>query len=245
MKKIKTVHIYFLILFMLVLGYFVENPLKKIGFYEQVNKYFGITQLPIFSFLLLYGLIFFKKDKIKRTVAEIKLWFLLVILILMLFVYIFYLSGLNIFSYENLKTIVLDDNYFKNLIKISMYDFNMGYVFSYILYLIASLNFKFYQIFLTIVGIQFVLLFLIIYSPIKNYIKRNVKAYREKKKREREEKLLREQIKIKEALEKNETLKKVKFRENKEKVLKEKVEVFKKVQLTKMVNLNEEMGEDK
>ena len=70
------------------------------------------------------------------------------------------------------------------------------------------------------------------------------RAYKERKRLEEEEKLLYEQVKIKESLEKNEALRKIKFRENKEKILEEKVEFFRKnIQLKKMVNLDEEIGD--
>lgn len=242
LKKIKVVHIYFLSLILLFLGYFIENPLKRIGFYEQLEKYFGLTQIPIFLFLVVYGLLFLKKKSVKRAVLEIKLCFLLIVIVLGLFTYIIYNSGLN---FINIEKIELNEDYFKNLIEISLYKYSIGYIFTYLLFLIVSLNFAFYKIFYILLAIQLILIILIIFSPIKNYLKKSIREYKEKKRTEKEERLLKEQIKIKEALEKKETLKKVKFRENKEKMLEEKVEIFKKIQLTKTVNLNEKIGDNK
>lgn len=243
LKKIRVVYIYFLALFLICLGYFIDSPIKELKIYEKATQYFGITLLPALLFLIFYGLLFLCKNNVKRLVFEIKLYFLLIVIILALYTYIIYKSGLDL---TNIKNIVLDDEYYKSLIEQCLYRFKIGYVPTYALWLILNLKFAFQDIFFAIIITQIILIFLVIYAPIKNYIKNKYRAYKERKKLEHEEKLLYEQIKIKESLEKNETIKRVKFRENKEKLLEEKVEVFRKnIQLQKMVNLEEQTGEDK
>lgn len=240
LKKLNLVYIYFLFLFLICLGYFIENPIKDTGIYEKANLYFGITQLAIIIFFIFYGLIFLNKNKIKRFALEIRLYFLLIVAFLSLCIYVIYNSGLNIFNLNFLNNIVLDEVYFRKLIEDCLYKYKVGYVPTYLLWLILKLNFPFKNIITGIFIVQFLLIFLIVFAPIKNYIKSSVIKYREKKKLEREERLLKEQIKIKESLEKNETLKKIKFRENKEKLLEEKVEIFRKTsELKKFVNLDE------
>lgn len=242
LKRIRIVFIYFLVLFLICLSYFVESPLKELRIYEKAIQYFGITLLPALLFFVFYGFIFFCKDRIKRFVYEVKLYFFLVFVILVLYTYIIYKSGLDL---TDLQNIILDDGYYRNLIEICIYRFRIGYVPTYILWLILNLKFSFQNIFYGMLLAQLVLFFLIVYAPIKNYIRDNYRAYKERKRLEREERLLYEQIKIKESLEKNETIRKIKFRENKEKLLEEKVEFFRKsTELKKMVNLNEDMGDE-
>lgn len=246
MKKIKIVYIYILFLFLICLGYFIDNPIKKIGFYEKANQYFGVTQLPIFLFLLFYGLIFFHKNKIKRFVLEVRLYFLLIVAFLAMATYIIYNSGLDLSNLKNLKAITLNEEYFRNLIENCLYKYKIGYVPTYILWLVLNIKYSFEKIFFGIIITQILLIFLIVFGPTKNYIKKSIKDYKFRKKLECEERLLQEQIKIKEDLEKKETIKKVKFRENKEKLLEEKVELFRKnTELKKFVNLNEQIGDKK
>lgn len=241
LKKIRLVYIYFLALFLLCVGYFIESPMKELRIYEKATQYFGITLIPLFLFFIFYGLLFFCKDIVKRFVYEIKLYFILIVIILALYTYIIYNSGLD---FSNLRNINLNEEYYRTLIEECIYDFKIGYVPTYVLWLILNLKFSFQNIFYTVLIIQVLLTFLVIYKPIKNYIISSYRAYKERKRLAEEEKLLYEQIKIKEALEKKEALKKIKFRENKEKLLEEKVEFFKThMQLKKMVNLNEESGE--
>lgn len=241
LKKIRLVYIYFLALFILCASYFIESPIKELKIYEKATQYFGITLVPIFLFFIFYGLLFFCKDLVKRFVYEIKLYFLLIVVILALYTFILYNSGLDL---SDLKNISLNEEYYRELIEQCIYKFKIGYVPTYVLWLILNLKFPFQNIFYALLISQIILTFLIIYTPIKNYIVNTYKVYKEKKRLAREERLLYEQIKIKESLEKKETLKKIKFRENKEKLLEEKVEFFRThTQLQKMVNLNEETGE--
>lgn len=242
MKKIRLVYIYFLGLFLLCIGYFIESPVKELRIYEKATQYFGITLVPIFLFFIIYGLLFFCKDVVKRFVYEIKLYFILIIVIFAMYTYIIYNSGLDL---SNLKNISLNEEYFKNLIEQCLYRFKIGYVPTYVLWLILNLNFSFQSIFYVLLITQVFLTFLVIYTPTKNYIINTYKSYKKRKKLAEEERLLYEQIKIKEALEKKEALKKIKFRENKEKLLEEKVEFFRThTQLKKMVNLNDKIGEE-
>lgn len=241
MRKIRLVYIYFLALFLLCVGYFIESPIKELRIYERAIQYFGITLIPIFLFLIFYGLLFFCKDSVKRFVYEIKLYFTLVVIIFALYTYIIYNSGLDL---SNLKNISLNEEHYRILIEQCIYKFKIGYVPTYILWSILNLKFSFQNIFYAILITQVFLTYLVIYTPIKNYIVNSYRAYKERKRLAEEERLLYEQIKIKEALEKKEALKKIKFRENKEKLLEEKVEFFRThTRLKKMVNLNEETGE--
>lgn len=67
MKKIKFVYIYFIILFLLAFGYYIDNPLKQTGIYEIAIEYFGITLGFIIFFCVVRVLyIYFKKIILKE-----------------------------------------------------------------------------------------------------------------------------------------------------------------------------------
>lgn len=238
MKKIKFVYFYFVILLFVVLGYFINSPLRKIGIYNKLDQYFGVTLFPTLLFFIIYGLIFLKENSTKRIVAEIKLYMIFISLFLFLSTLIIYFSGLDFSSIEGIKNISLDQNYFKNLIDNCIYRYKIGYFPTYLLYSILTLKYKFFNIFIALILIQVILIFLVVYSPIKNYFRDKIRQYRDKKRIEEEEKLLQEQIRIKEYLEKKQTIKRMKFKENTERIKEEKVEVFKKTtKLTKFVDL--------
>ncbi|MBQ3437215.1 MAG: hypothetical protein IJG31_01680 [Fusobacterium sp.] len=246
MKKIKLVYVYFFIISLFVIGNFFDNPVKQTGIYEKIDQYFGVTALIALLFLLCYGLIFFIKNKIKRFAWEVKLYFMLTAIFFSIYIYILMNSGLEIKTLDSLNLISLNEEYFKNLIELCLYKYQIGYVPTYLLWLILNLKYPFSNIFLTLVFSTFLLVFLVIYAPIKNYIRDAYRERKARKKLEREEKQLHEQIKLKEYLEKNETIKKIKFRENKERVLEEKVEVFRKnIQLKKVINLDINEAGDK
>lgn len=243
MKKVKFVYFYFIVLFLITLGYFIDNPFKEIGIYNKLDEYFGLTLFPTLLFLICYGLIFLKENTVSRKILEIKFYMFFILFFLALYTYIIYKSNLNFSSIEQIKNIKLDKFYFKELINICIYKYKIGYFPTYLLYLLLNLKYEFFYIFLAILLTQIAILFFILYSPVKNYFKTKLKLYREKKQLEEEEKLLHEQIKIKEYLEKNQTIKRMKFKENEERIIKEKVEIFKKeTRLTKTVNIenNEE-----
>lgn len=122
--------------------------------------------------------------------------------------YIIYNSGLDLSNLKNLKAITLNEEYFRNLIENCLYKYKIGYVPTYILWLVLNIKYSFEKIFFGIIITQVLLIFLIVFGPTKNYIKKSIKDYKFRKKLEREERLLQEQIKIKEDLEKKETIKK-------------------------------------
>lgn len=242
LSKIRLVYIYFFALFLFCITYFIESPVKELRIYEKITQYFGITLIPLSLFFIFYGLLFFCKDAIKRLVYEIKLYFILIVVILGFYTYIIYNSGLD---FSNLESINLNEEYYRVLIEDCIYNYKIGYLPTYVLWLILNLRFPFQNIIYAMLLIQVLLTFLVIYIPLKNHILNSYRAYKKRKRLAEEERLLYEQIKIKESLEKKEALKKIKFRENREKLLEEKVEFFRThTQLKKMVNINEEIGEE-
>lgn len=238
MKKIKFVYIYFILLILIYFGYFIDNPIIKMEVYEKVKEYFGITSLFIVFFLIVEGLIYLlQENKFKRKIYEFRLILFLILNFLGLYTYILLENGLNI---NNIDTLVLDKAYFKNLIDISIYKYKIGYVPTYLFYLLLNLKYKFRDIFYTMVGIQFLIVFLITCNPVRTYIRNSIRNYKTKKEKERKEKLLYEQIKIKESLERKETERKLKYKKTKEQDMEEKIKGFGKgIKLQKTINFDD------
>lgn len=237
MKKIKFVYIYFIILFLLAFGYYIDNPLKQTGIYEIAIEYFGITLGFIIFFFVVEGLIYlFQENNFKRKVYEFRLVLFLILNFLGLYTYILLENGLNI---NNIDSLVLDKIYFRNLIDMCIYKYKIGYVPTYLFYLLLNLKYKFRDIFYGIVGAQFLIVFLITCNPIRIYIRNSIKSYKAKKEKERKEKLLYEQIKIKESLERKETERKLKYKRTKEQDMEERIKGFTKgVKLQKTINFD-------
>ena len=228
MIRKKIIFLYFFILFLLVFGYFVNSPLKKIGFYENVNDYMGIMIIPVLIFFILYGIVFSVKEKKKKIFLEIKLYLSLIFVFLGVYLLILYSLGI---SFNTINGLQLDNSFFKRLIDISLFEYYIGYFPTYVLYELMKANIYFpyplsYYYYL-LIGTEVVLLFLIAFNPTRLYIKNSNKNRRERKERKRIEEELEEQIRIKEEIERKE---KIKFEEDKlkeEQLIKEKIEKYK------------------
>lgn len=221
-----------------ILGYFIDFSVKNIFFTELLNKYLGVMIIPVFLFLFFYGFIFLSDNKIKREVNEIRLYLSLILIICITFIFILFETGINFYNFQEF---IIDEKFLSDFIENSIYKYKIGYFFTYIFYFLLSLRGKIKELLLVILGISVFSLFLIIFSPLKNYFKKKYLKYKEEKERLRKEKLLCEQIKIKEALDKKIRNKEMKFKENKEKIMQEKIMEFRKgVKLKKTITLENE-----
>lgn len=242
MKKIKFVYIYFIFIFLALIGFISGSSSKNnIFLFKESIDYFGITLIPIFLFLILYGLIFFKEPSLKRIVLEVKLYLFLIFMFFLIYTLLLWKAGINA---KNIFTFEFDENFIKNILDLSIYKYKIGYFPSFILYKILSLKTKASNIILGIGIVDIVLLFLIIFNSTKIFIFSRIETFKENSRLKKEEKLIQEQIKIKEFLQKNETEKIKKFNKLKEKKLfenKEKIKYFKNEStLKKIINIDED-----
>lgn len=208
----------------LLVGYFVNFSIKNISVVNFIDRYLGIIAIPLFVFALIYGTIFLIENKVKREVREIKWYLFLFLFFLLVFLFILYKSGVH---YTNYESILIDESFYRQFLNKSLYEYKLGYFFTYLFYLILGIKIKFELLLLTIFVTIGVIFFLIVFGPIRKYIKKETLRRKEKYEEERKEKLLQEQIKIKEELDRKVTIKKMKFKENQEKIMQEKIEAFK------------------
>lgn len=225
MKRVKFIYIYFLILILLVVGYFFTNPLTKIGIYEKIDQYMGIMIIPTLLFFLLYGFVFVIKDKSRRTFFEIKLYLIYIFVFFAVFLFILFKLGI---VFSSVKTFSLSENFYKNLMSISLYDFKLGYLPTFIFYELLKITEKFkqypfYYFYYALLGLETFLAILICFNPTRRYIAKSKKNKKARKKRAIVEARLKEQIKIKEDLEKREKIKMEKDRLRKEQLIQERV----------------------
>lgn len=222
--------------------------IKNISILDFIDKYLGLLAIPLFVIFFIYGFIFFIDNKVKREVREIKWFFFLVLFFLFVFLFVLFNSGVN---YNSYNLILKDDNFYRNFLNNSLYKYKLGYLFTYLFYLILGIKIKFEILLISILGIIILLIFLIVFGPIRRYIRKVRLIKKEKLEEERREKLLQEQIKIKEELDRKLMLKKKKFKENREKLRQEKIDSFKleqfrnNIKLEKMITLDNVENENK
>lgn len=89
-------------------------------------------------------------------------------------------------------------------------------------------------------GVFGVSFFLLGYKPVQKRVKQAIQRRRDRKKREREERLLKEQMQIKRALEREEYRKKLQFEQRKSEMIQERAREFEMGNLMASVDLSEE-----
>lgn len=221
MKKIlkflhlKYLYLYFIIYF--ISSYFFNGKLKSTGIYLFLENYLGIIIFPALFMLIISPLFFFIKDRKKKMVFNVKLHAFFILLISCL--YLFIVCKLKLpFTKE-----LADDSIIENFLGLSIYKYKIGFIATYLFYLILK-NIMFCYIYVGLGFLIFSTFFLITAKFIKTTICRIYHEHKEKKRIQKEEQLLREQIAIKEALEKREADKKLKMELEKEIRIKERVE---------------------
>lgn len=140
MKRIKFVYIYFLFLFYLIGGYFVNFFFINRGIYEKIYKYLGIMLILIFFFFILYGFVFLIRDKKLRFFWELRLYYMFIFFIVVVYLYILFSLGVY---FVNVKNFVFDGEFLRILINKFLFEYNIGYLFIYILYELMNISLKF------------------------------------------------------------------------------------------------------
>ena len=235
MKRIKFVYIYFLFLFYLIGGYFINVPFINRGIYEKIYKYLGIMLIPTLLFFILYGFVFLIKDKKLRFFWELRLYYTFIFFIIAVYLYILFSSGLYFINVRNFE---VNGEFLRNLINKSLFEYNIGYLPTYILYELINISLKFnqypfYYFYYFLIGFEAFLIILMIFSPMRrSIIKSNIKRKKERQRAKIEAELM-EQIKIKEDLERKEALKIQKHKKMEEDAIKKKADNFEKMKKSK------------
>nr|WP_314386806.1 hypothetical protein [uncultured Fusobacterium sp.] len=250
MKRIKFVYIYFLFLFYLIGGYFVNLPFINRGIYDKIYKYLGIMLIPTLLFFILYGFVFLIKDKKLRFFWELRLYYAFIFFIIAVYLYILFSSGVY---FINVKNFQVNEEFLRTLISKSLFEFNIGYLPTYVLYELMNISLKFnqypfYYFYYFLVGFEVFLIIIMVFNPLRKSIKSSNARRRKEKQRAKIEAELMEQIKIKEDLERKEALKIQKHKKMEEDAIKKKIDNFEKMKKNKRTSrkkANEKPLEDK
>ncbi len=235
MKRIKFVHIYFLFLLYFIGGYFLKLPFIYKGIYEKIYRYLGIMLIPTLLFFILYGFVFLIKDKKLRFFWELRLYYTFIFFIIAVYLYILFSSGVYFINVRNFE---VNGEFLRNLINKSLFEYNIGYLPTYILYELINISLKFnqypfYYFYYFLIGFEAFLIILMIFSPMRrSIIKSNIKRKKERQRAKIEAELM-EQIKIKEDLERKEALKIQKHKKMEEDAIKKKADNFEKMKKNK------------
>ena len=235
MKRIKFVHIYFLFLLYFIGGYFLKLPFIYKGIYEKIYRYLGIMLIPTLLFFILYGFVFLIKNKKLRFFWELRLYYTFIFFIIAVYLYILYSSGV---FFINIKSFEVNGEFLRTLINKSLFEYNIGYLPTYILYELINISLKFsqypfYCFYYFLIGFELFLIILMIFTPMRKSIKKSNAKRREEKQRAKIEAELMEQIKIKEDLERKEALKIQKHKKMEEDAIKKKADNFEKMKKNK------------
>ena len=235
MKRIKFVYIYFLFLLYFIGGYFLKLPFIYKGIYEKIYRYLGIMLIPTLLFFILYGFVFLIKNKKLRFFWELRLYYTFIFFIIAVYLYILFSSGVYFINVRNFE---VNGEFLRNLINKSLFEYNIGYLPTYILYELINISLKFnqypfYYFYYFLIGFEAFLIILMIFSPMRrSIIKSNIKRKKERQRAKIEAELM-EQIKIKEDLERKEALKIQKHKKMEEDAIKKKADNFEKMKKNK------------
>ncbi|QQS86951.1 hypothetical protein KST17_04180 [Fusobacterium canifelinum] len=235
MKRIKFVYVYFLFLFYLIGGYFVNLPFINKGIYDKIYKYLGIMLIPTLLFFILYGFVFLIKDKKLRFFWELRLYYAFIFFIIAVYLYILFNSGVYFINVKNLQ---VNEEFLKTLINKALFEFNIGYLPTYVLYELMNISLKFnqypfYYFYYFLIGFEAFLIIIMVFNPLRKSIKKSNARRRKERQRAKIEAELMEQIKIKEDLERKEALKIQKHKKMEEDAIKKKIDNFEKMKKNK------------
>ncbi|QQB73443.1 hypothetical protein I6H56_08945 [Fusobacterium canifelinum] len=235
MKRIKFVYVYFLFLFYLIGGYFVNLPFINKGIYDKIYKYLGIILIPTLLFFILYGFVFLIKDKKLRFFWELRLYYAFIFFIIAVYLYILFSSGVY---FINVKNFEINEEFLKTLINKALFEFNIGYLPTYVLYELMNISLKFnqypfYYFYYFLIGFEAFLIIIMVFNPLRKSIKKSNARRRKERQRAKIEAELMEQIKIKEDLERKEALKIQKHKKMEEDAIKKKIDNFEKMKKNK------------
>ena len=155
--------------------------------------------------------------------------------IVAVYLYILFSSGVY---FINVKNFEVNGEFLRTLINKSLFEYNIGYLPTYILYELINISLKFnqypfYYFYYFLIGFEAFLIILMIFTPMRrSIIKSNIKRKKERQRAKIEAELM-EQIKIKEDLERKEALKIQKHKKMEEDAIKKKADNFEKMKKNK------------
>lgn len=235
MKFLKLRYFYLLALSFLVFLYLFPTILNVGIQREWINMYFGNLIYLLFFVLLLYGIRMWITEIGGKIAFEIRIFLFLFCFLSAMYLLLLYQVGIDF------QTETVSKEWRNQLLDLSVYRYHLGLIAAYGVYLLSNFeNYPFYYCCYALSGVFVFSFFLLIYKPIQRRIRNYFRLKRERKKREREERLLQEQMQIKKALEREEYRKKMQFAKRKTELIQEKAKDFEMGNLISSVDLFEE-----
>ncbi|WP_426709250.1 hypothetical protein [Cetobacterium sp. SF1] len=211
---LKNIYLIFVVYFFY--GYINKNIFSEYNFYNEIEKYLGNFKILLYIILIISILFPYMKNKMKKTVLKIRVFFFTILCIVGAYMYILdyiYKLNLNLQDGEN------------KLIELSIIKYNIGLIPTFWLNEIYK-NFPKDKIIIagwTIIGIASIILFA---QMVRKTIMYFINAYRKRRDRILRERQIEEQIAIKEELERKEIEALEKLEARQEQEIQERLENF-------------------
>lgn len=189
--------IYIYILIYIVIGYFYESYLKKIGMYSFLEIYFGLTFFLILLLSILNFCSLFIKCSKKRMIYNTRIFFLYILIISSIFLWFMY--SLNI----PFKKELANDELLKRSIEIIFYERKFGIIITFLFDMLIT-KIQFFYLYIILYILSFLSFFFIGAKSIRRIIIKIIITRKLKKKMERDRKALQEQIRLMELMEEKE-----------------------------------------
>lgn len=193
--QLRFIYIYMLIY--IVVGYFYESYLKKIGVYSFLETYFGLTFFFILLLVLLNFYSYFIRCSKKRMVYSTRVFFLSVLIISS--VVLWFMYSLNI----PFKKELANDELLKRSIEMIFYERKFGLIATFLFNIIIT-RVQFLHLYITLYILSFISFFFIGAKSIRRIITKIIVTRKLKKKMERDRQALQEQIRLMELMEEKE-----------------------------------------
>lgn len=235
MKFLKLRYFYLIALFLSFFLYLFPTIFHIEMQKEWIHMYFGNLIYLLFFVFLLYGIRMWIEETGAKIAFEIRIFFFVFCFLSALSLILFHQVGVN------LQTLSVTEEMRNQLLNISIYRYQLGLIGAYGLYSFSNLtSYPFYYYCYFLMGVFGVSFFLLGYKPVQKRVKQAIQRRRDRKKREREERLLKEQMQIKRALEREEYRKKLQFEQRKSEMIQERAREFEMGNLMASVDLSEE-----
>ncbi|MBC2855779.1 MAG: hypothetical protein RR191_01780 [Cetobacterium sp.] len=195
MKKIISVftikNIYLISVVYFFYGYFFTNFLDKFSFYEKIKNYLGVFQLLFLIVLAVSPFPMYMKNKKKKIVLKTRLIFFVIFCFSVVYGYLLDL----IYKLDSISDI---ESY---IIEMGVFDYNIGTLPTYLLLEIYN-RFEKKWIYSVLGFLIFLSVLILIAKEVRITVCAIINAIRNRRERIKKEKLLKEQIAIKEYQEK-------------------------------------------
>lgn len=238
MKFLRLRYVYMLALWLASFAYFFPKIFRVEAEVAWLQVYFGNLIYFMFAILLLYGLGFWIEDKLGKIAYELRIYLFILCFFSALCLFLFRQVGLDA------SLLDLGESEQHRVLNLSVYEYKLGLIASFFIYRLMNIRaYPFSCLYYALLVCLCLTSFLLVYKPVKKRIANYIRRKRERKKREAEERLIREQMAIKKALEQEEYRKRQKFEQRRTELIQERARSFEMGRLVNSVSFFEDEEE--